>query len=162
MRFSCNQWGNAEFQPYVCSKLRAPSTDMATRLYANVQRTSGPTHTAQPTHLVMHLRWKVSGPVHCLGNGRLCRWRWRLWWSNDVITEPGSAQDRPPLTGPTVRILQHAHGLVGLSSEIGMGRYGQFFTLWWTQAVSWLQYELFLKCLVKKRTTNDRIMLVYL
>lgn len=23
------------------------------------------------THLVMHLRWNVNGPVHCLGNGRL-------------------------------------------------------------------------------------------
>lgn len=111
----------------------------ATRLYANVQRTSGPTHTAQLTHLVMHLRWKVSGPFHCLGNGRLCRLRWRLWWSNDVITEVGSAQDRPPLTGHTVRILQHAHGLVGLSSEIGTGWYGKFLTLWWTQAASRLQ-----------------------
>lgn len=30
-------------------------------------RTARSTHT----HPVMHLRWKVSGPVHCLGNGRL-------------------------------------------------------------------------------------------
>lgn len=124
---------------------------LATRLYANVQRTSGPTHTAQPTHLVMHLRWKVSGPVHCLGNGRLCRWGWRLWWSNDVITEPESAQDRPPLTGPTVRILQHSHGLVGLSSEIGMG---QVFDVRTNSSSFTPPKWVILKCLVQKVVFN--------
>lgn len=31
-----------------------------------------------PTQLKMHLRWKVTGPVHCLGNGRLFCWREQL------------------------------------------------------------------------------------
>lgn len=41
----------------------------------------------------------------------------------------GQLRTDPPLTGPTVRILQHAHSLVGLSSEMGTGRYGKFLTL---------------------------------
>lgn len=32
------------------------------------------THST-PTQLKLHLRWKVTGPVHCLGNGRRCWWR---------------------------------------------------------------------------------------
>ncbi len=44
----------------------------------------GKTHTHTDTDLIMHVKWKVSGPVHCLGNGRLAGVV--ALRSNDVIT----------------------------------------------------------------------------
>lgn len=61
---------------------RKPLTSLL--LHGNALRSVRHTHwladataaAAAHTELTMHLRWKVSGPVHCLGNGRLQRWRW--------------------------------------------------------------------------------------
>lgn len=48
------------------------------------------------TKLTMHLRWKVSGPVHCLGNGRLRRWRWRWSMTMLSVNRVGSGQSHWP------------------------------------------------------------------
>lgn len=52
------------------------------------------THST-PTQLKMHLRWKVTGPVHCLGNGRLFCWREQLCSVMMLSEKKGSVQDRP-------------------------------------------------------------------
>lgn len=64
----------------VCSKSPAPLLTLMLLLTCAVCKcaAASQTRTVRPHILIMRLRWKVSGPVHCLGNGRLCRWRQRL------------------------------------------------------------------------------------
>lgn len=50
-----------------------------------------------PTQLKLHLRWKVTGPVHCLGNGRRCWWREQHLQCDDVIRKKGQFRTDPCL-----------------------------------------------------------------
>lgn len=54
------------------------------------------THST-PTQLKMHLRWKVTGPVHCLGNGRLFCVEGAALQCNDVIRKKGVSSGQTPL-----------------------------------------------------------------
>lgn len=62
------------------------------------------THST-PTQLKLHLRWKVTGPVHCLGNGRRCCWREQHLQCDDVIRKKGQFRTDPcPVYCPNTKM----------------------------------------------------------